>query len=149
MHTCAVEANVGYLRYTSKMSADITVLFSRLTLHYNEIGIHRGRKWGFREVFGFRTLHDLPFLRLARKVKQAYEGHEVPAHKGWPAQQEALAWLIERGHEGIYSLNDNGISISPTPFRSYYILDGHHRALALYILGEREVRAWIKPYISG
>jgi hypothetical protein len=126
------------------MSKAIMVPFARLVLQYREIGIHRGRKYGFRDVFGFRTLHDLPFVRLADKVKNAYEGRDVPSHQGWPAQREALQWLIEKGRDGIYALDEKGIKLKHTPFQRYYIGDGHHRALALYVLGEREIRARIK-----
>ncbi len=126
------------------VSTQITVPFSRLVLHYHEIGIHRGRTWGFRAVFGFRTLRDLPFTRLASKVKLAYEGNDIPSHKGWPAQQEALQWLVDKGRDGIYALDENGIKIQPSPYTRYYILDGHHRALALYILGDSEIRARVK-----
>lgn len=117
--------------------------FSNLVLRYHEIGIHRGRKWGFRAVFGFRTLRDLPFVRLASKVKHAYEGSDVPSHEGWPAQHEALRWLVDKGRDGIYELDTKGIKIQPSPFGRYYITDGHHRALALYILGDNEIRARI------
>jgi hypothetical protein len=126
------------------MSEVITVPFSRLTLCYREIGIHRGRRWGFRDVFGFRTLQDLPFVRLASKVKHAYEGRDVPSHEGWSAQREALKWLVDKGRDGIYALDEKGIKIRRSPFRSYYIADGHHRALALFVLGDNEIRARIK-----
>lgn len=126
------------------MSEVISVPFERLTLHYREIGIHRGRRWGFREVFTFSTLKDLPFLHLASRVKQAYEGRDVPSHAGWPAQREALTWLVEKGRDGIYALDEKGIKIRRSPFQSYYIIDGHHRAMALFVLGESEVRARVK-----
>jgi hypothetical protein len=122
----------------------VMVPCAHLVLHYREIGIHRGRRWGFGAVFGFRTLQDLPFIRLARKVKQAYESQAVPLHDGWPAQREALKWLVEKGRDGIYALDDKGIKIMHTPYRRYYIDDGHHRALALYVLGDSEIRAHIK-----
>jgi hypothetical protein len=122
----------------------ITVPFSRLVFQFHEIGIHRGRRWGFREVFGFRTLRDLPFLTLASKVKAAYAGKGVPAHEGWPAQREALRWLVDKGLDGIYALDDKGLEIKATPFGRYYIIEGNHRALALYILGAKEVRAQVK-----
>jgi hypothetical protein len=95
-------------------------------------------------VFGFPTLQKLPFLHLATKVKRAYEGKDVPSHEGWPAQRAALHWLVERGDAGIYALDEHGLELRGTPFRSYYITDGNHRALALYILGERLVRARLK-----
>lgn len=120
------------------------VPFSLLVLHYREVGIHRGRKWGFRDVFGFRTLKELPFCTLAGKVKQAYEGKEVPSHVGWPAQRQAIGWLVDQGRESIYRLDEGGILIKPTAYQRYYISDGHHRALALYVLGDSEVRARIK-----
>ena len=126
------------------MSKVIKVPFAHLVLNHREIGCHRGRQWGFREVFGFPTLQNLPFVHLASKVKRAYEGKDVPSHKGWPAQREAIHWLVERGRDGIYALDDNVINVKATPFRSYAITDGNHRALALYILGEKEVRARIK-----
>ena len=122
----------------------VKVPFSHLVLNLREIGCHRGRKWGFREVFGFPTLQNLPFIHLASRVKRAYEGKDTPSHEGWPAQREAIQWLVDRGRDGIYAIDDNGIEIKATPFRSYYITDGNHRALALYILGERLVRARLK-----
>ena len=122
----------------------IKVPFSRLVLSLREIGCHRGREWGFRAVFGFPTLMNLPFVHLASRVKHAYEGADVPSHQGWPAQREALQWLVDKGRDGIYEI-DGGIQIKATPFRSYYITDGNHRALALYLLGETEVRASLRP----
>lgn len=119
----------------------ITVPFSRLTLDHHEIGLHRGRRWGFRAVFGFRTLQDLPFVHLAQRVKRAYEGKAAPRHEGWPAQREAIQWLVDRGRDGIYALDDEGLLVKRSPFQTYYIFDGNHRALALYILGESAVRA--------
>ena len=115
--------------------------FARLVFLHREIGCHRGRRWGFREVFGFPTLQNLPFIHLASRVKRAYEGKDTPSHEGWPAQRETLQWLVDRGRDGIYTLDENGIKIRATPFRSYYITDGNHRALALYVLGESAVRA--------
>ena len=134
----------AHARYTWRMSKVIKVPFSRLTLHYREIGVHRGRRWGFREVFGFPTLMDLPFLHLASRVKRAYDGKDVPSHEGWSAQREALAWLVERGRDAIYALDEEGIEIKRTPFRTYYITDGHHRALALYVIGDTEIRAQLR-----
>lgn len=121
------------------------VAFTRLVLLHREIGSHRDRRWGFREVFGFPTLANLPFVHLASKVKRAYESKDVPRHEGWPAQREAIQWLVERGPDGIYALDEAGIRIKATPFRSYAITDGNHRALALYVLGESEVRALLQP----
>jgi hypothetical protein len=123
------------------MSKGILVPFSHLVLYHREIGIHRGRRAGFRDVFGFRTLQDLPFVKLASKVKHAYEGRDVPSHDGWPDQQQALRWLVEKGRDGIYELDDKGIKVRHCPWRRYYIADGHHRALALYILGDDDIRA--------
>lgn len=126
------------------MSKVIVVPLAYLTLNHHEIGCHRGRRWGFRVVFGFRTLRDLPFVHLASRVKRAYEGTEVPEHEGWAAQREALRWLVDRGRDGIYALDEKGIEIKQSPFRSYYVFDGNHRALALYILGESAIRARVK-----
>jgi hypothetical protein len=119
----------------------IMVPVSHLVLNHHEIGCHRGRRWGFREVFRFPTLQNLPFVHLASRVKRAYEGKAAPSHTGWPAQREALRWLVDQGRDGIYALDDEGIKVIRTPFRSYAITDGNHRALALYILGEVTVRA--------
>jgi len=126
------------------MSSVIKVPFAHLVLLHHEIGVHRDRKYGFRAVFGFPTLQKLPFTHLANKVKRAYEGKHVPSHEGWPAQREALHWLVARGCDGIYELDEKVINVKATPFRSYYITDGNHRALALYILGESMVRAQLK-----
>lgn len=125
-------------------STAIVVPFKHLVFYHREIGIHRGRRAGFRDVFGLQTLADLPFTRLASKVKDAYEGRKVPSHDGWPAQREALRWLVDKGRDGIYALDEKGIKVRHSPFQSYYIADGHHRALALYILGDNEIRARIK-----
>ena len=131
------------------MARAMKVSFERLVFSYREIGNHRDRRWGFREVFEFSTLQNLPFLHLGNRVKLAYEGKEVPRHEGWPPQKEALAWFVDRGRDGIYALaQDVGIGdikIKATPFRSYAITDGNHRALALFVLGESEVRALLQP----
>jgi hypothetical protein len=126
------------------MSAVIKVPFTRLVLGHHEIGCHRGRRWGFRQVFGFPTLQNLPFIHLGSRVKRAYEGKDTPRHEGWPAQREAIQWLVDRGRDEIYALDKNGINVKATPFRSYAITDGNHRALALYILGESLVLARVK-----
>lgn len=118
----------------------ITIPFDDLVLDHSEIGVHRGREYGFRDVFGFRTLRDLPFTRLAKKVKAAYEGKDVPKHKGWPAQREALRWLVDKGRDALYQFKDD-IRVGSGPGRTYYILGGNHRSLALYILGADGVRA--------
>src|SRR5438876_10393854 len=85
----------------------VTIPFDDLVLDHSEIGVHRGRKYGFRDVFGFRTLRDVPFVKLARKVKAAYEGSDVPDHKGWPAQREALQWLVDKGRDAMYQFKDD------------------------------------------
>lgn len=133
------------------MSSPIQVPFSRLVLYHGEIGIHRGRRAGFRDVFGFRTLRDLPFSRLAEKVKRAYEGKKIPPHDGWPAQHEALRWFVEQGRDALYAREGKPIRVCHTPYRQYYILDGHHRALALFVLGESTLTAVVdssRPMIS-
>jgi hypothetical protein len=123
------------------MSKGISVPCGQLVIYLREFGIHRGRRSGFRDVFGYQTLHDLPFTRLANKVKDAYEGRHVPDHGGWSAQHTALQWLVDKGRDGIYALDSKGIKVRPSPYQRYYIADGHHRALALFILGETEIRA--------
>lgn|SRR5574341_279235 len=121
----------------------LKVPVSHLVVKHHEIGCHRGRRCGFREVFGFPTLMNLPFLHLANRVRRAYEGKAIPHHSGWPAQREALQWLVDQGRDAIYALEE-GILIKPTSFQMYYIADGNHRALALYLLGEDKIRAQIK-----
>lgn len=126
------------------MSKGIVVPFSRLVLFHSEIGIHRGRRFGFADVFGIYTLYGLPFAKLASKVKEAYEGRRVPSHEGWRDQREALRWFVEKGRDGIYALDSKPLSVTPSAYQHYYIVDGHHRGLALYILGESEVRARVR-----
>lgn len=129
----------------SEMGKGIKVPISHLVLYHREIGVHGGRRVGLRSLFGLRTLQDLPFLYLANRVKDAYKGKDVPTHDGWPAQQEALRWFVELGRDAIYELDtqpDTGsIMIRHTPYQRYYIDDGHHRVLALHILGENEIVA--------
>lgn len=120
----------------------ITISFDNLVLAHSEIGVHRGREYGFRDVFGFRTLRDLPFTRLAKKVKAAYEGRDVPRHKGWPDQREALKWLVDKGIDAMYQFKDD-IRVTEGPGRTYYIAGGNHRSLALYILGADSIRATV------
>jgi hypothetical protein len=127
--------------YTRGMSKEISVPFSQLVLYHREIGIHRGRKAGFREIFDFYTLHDLLFTKLAGKVKDAYEGRHVPSHRGWSDQREALRWFVEQGRDAIYALDTKPIGLRPCHYGRYYISEGNHRALALYILGESEIQA--------
>lgn len=127
------------------MSRKVTVPFDRLVMYHGEIGVHRGRKYGFRTVFGFRTLREVPFLTLANKVKNAYEGRDVPSHEGWPAQHEAMRWFVEQGKEAILNLKGE-VKIRPGIHDRYYLVGGNHRALALFILGDTEVRAKVERY---
>ena len=121
----------------------ISIPFDDLVLAHAEIGVHRGRKYGFRDVFGFRTLHDLPFTKLAKKVKAAYEGKDVPKHKGWSAQREGLKWFVDKGPEAMYQLKDD-IRVYKHVDGHYAIAGGNHRALALYILGADSIRAVVE-----
>jgi hypothetical protein len=120
----------------------VTIPFDDLVLSHGEIGVHRGRAYGFRDVFGFRTLRGLPFTRLAKKVKSAYEGRDVPDHRGWSAQREALRWFVEKGAEAMYRFKDD-IQVERSYGRTYHLLGGNHRALALYIMGAIDVRAHV------
>ena len=121
----------------------ITIPFDKLVLSHREIGVHRGRKYGFRDVFGFRTLRDLPFTKLAKKVKDAYEGTDVPDHKGWPKQRETLKWFVDRGPEAMYQFKDD-IRVHKHGEETYALAEGNHRALALYIMGADSVRAAVE-----
>jgi hypothetical protein len=123
-------------------SCSISVPFSRLVLYHREIGTHRGSGIGFRDIFKFRTLRDVPFTHLASKVKDAYEGRSVPPRAEWHALRESLHWLVEKKRDGVYAL-DAKLLVRHSPFQSYYLWDGHHRALALFILGETEIKAEI------
>ena len=121
----------------------ITIPFDKLILAHGEIGVHRGRKYGFRDVFGFRTLQGLPFTKLAKKVKAAYEGTDVPDHKGWPKQREVLTWFVDKGPEAMYQLKDD-IRVYKGRGGTYALAEGNHRALALYIMGGDGVRASVE-----
>ena len=121
----------------------VTIPFDKLVLSHREIGVHRGRKYGFRDVFGFKTLLDMPFLKLARKVKDAYEGTAVPDHKGWTKQRETLKWFVDRGPEAMYQFKDD-IRVYKHDDGIYALAEGNHRALALYIMGADSVRATVE-----
>lgn len=129
-----------------KKSAEglVAIPFDALVLAHGEIGVHRGRKYGFRDVFGFRTLQDMPFTRLAKKVKAAYEGTDVPGHKGWPRQRETLQWFVDQGVDALYQIKDS-IAVYKHAGGTYAIAGGNHRAIALYVLGADGVRASIIP----
>lgn len=121
----------------------VTIPFDKLVLAHREIGVHRGRKYGFRDVFGFKTLRDIPFVKLAAKVKDAYEGTAVPHHKGWPKQQETLKWFVDRGADAMYQFKDD-IRVHKQRRGIYALTEGNHRALALYIMGADSVRAVVE-----
>lgn len=135
--------------------AAITIPFRDLVLAHGEIGVHRGRKHGFRDIFGFRTLQDVPFTRLAKKVKAAYEGSDVPKHKGWPAQRATLQWFVDQGPDAMYQFKDPVRVYAHAAAGTYAIAGGNHRALALYIMGADSlcavvekrpiVRFWQRP----
>jgi len=125
-----------------KVSPDklVTIPFDDLVLYHSNIGLHRGREYGMRDVFGFRSLSNVPFRKLAKKVKAAYESTDIPNHKGWPAQREALKWLVDKGVDEMYQFKDH-IRVLSGRGRTYYLLGGNHRSLALYILGAGSIRA--------
>lgn len=120
----------------------VTIPMADLVLTHSEIGVHRGRKYGFRDVFGFRTLQGIPFTRLAKKVKAAYEGTDIPRHKGWPAQHNTLKWFVDQGAEAMYQLKDD-IRVYKDADGIYGLAEGNHRSLALYLLGADSIRAAI------
>ena len=136
----------------------VTIPFDNLVLTHSEIGVHRGRKYGFRDVFGFRTLQGMPFTRLAKKVKAAYEGADVPGHKGWSAQRETMKWFVDQGADAMYQLKDD-IRVYKDADGIYALAEGNHRSLALYILGADSIRAavvkrkpaqfWTRPSFGG
>ena len=117
----------------------VTIPFDALVLAHGEIGVHRGRKYGFRDVFGFRTLSGVPFLKLAKKVKAAYDGTDVPSHKGWPKQHETLKWFVEKGLGAMYDFKDDILVYKHDEI--YALAEGNHRALALYLMGADSIRA--------
>lgn len=119
----------------------VTIPMGDLLLAHKEIGIHRGRKHGFRDVFGFKTLQDQPFTKLASKVKDAYEGKNVPPHQGWPAQRDVLRWFVDKGADALYQLKDDILVYRHPDGRRYQLAGGNHRSLALYILGADSIRA--------
>jgi hypothetical protein len=121
----------------------VTIPFEDLVIYHSNVGLHRGRKYGLRDVFGYHTLSGLPFRKLAKKVKKAYEGSDVPDHKGWPAQREALQWLVEKGRDAMYDFKDD-IRVTPGPGSTYHLMGGNHRSLALYILGADSIRAAVE-----
>jgi len=118
------------------------VPFSQLMLYYSEIGVHRGRKHGFGAVFGYRTLRGVMFTSLARRVRDAFEGKKVPSHKGWPAQRDQMKWFVEQGRDALIAMGE--AKVWPAFNDRFYISDGHHRALALFILGDSELRVKVK-----
>lgn len=126
----------------------VTIPFDNLVLAHREIGVHRGRKHGFRTVFGFTTLLDQPFTKLAKKVKAAYEGTEVPNHVGWPKQYETLKWFVDRGSDAMYQFKDD-IRVYKEDAGIYALAEGNHRALALFIMGADSVRAAVVKRKSG
>jgi hypothetical protein len=119
----------------------VVIPMTNLLLVHREIGIHRGRKHGFRTVFGFRTLKDQPFVKLAAKVKAAYDGKDIPAHQGWPAQRDTLKWFVDRGPDAMYQLKDDIRVYKHDRDGIYALAEGNHRALALYIMGADSIRA--------
>jgi hypothetical protein len=118
----------------------VTIHFSKIRLYHNEIGTHRGRTAGLKTIFQLAPLRDLPFLKLAQLVKHAYTGKCIPDHNGWSAQHEALRWFVDQGRAGIYAIDPAPLHIARR-HSHVYLLDGHHRALALYILGEERANA--------
>lgn len=119
----------------------ITIPWSDLYIHLSNFGTHRGRKYGFRDVFGHSSLSGMRFEKLAREVKDAYEGRDVPDHKGWKKQKEALQWLVDKGKDAMYEFKKPIVVFRGSHKHTYYIDNGHHRSLALYILGADGIRA--------
>lgn len=118
------------------------ISFDDLVLFHSDIGTHHDRRYGLRDVFGYYDLSEMQFTRLAKKIKAAYEGKDVPGHRGWPAQREALRWFIEKGIDGIYQIDGN-IRVLRRSGHTYYLDDGNHRSFALYVLGADGIRAFV------
>ncbi len=123
----------------------VTVAFDDLVIGLREFGLHRGRDAGFGEVFGFSSLRGRRFTKIAKRVKKAYEGKKVPDHWGWPDQRDALKWLVDKGTDAMYAFKDD-IRVRRGHDDTYYILGGHHRLLALYILGAESARVAVERW---
>lgn len=120
-----------------------------------EAGIERRPGMGFGGIFGIKDLSLVEFQVLAKLVDQAYrvtKGKDASAPSGehWNAQYAYLESWVARGVPGIYEFasKDDGerhIRIIPKVGSPgmWTLREGHHRGLALWILGERTV--WAIP----
>lgn len=107
---------------------------------------------GLGGMFGLPDLTKTTFGEFAAKVETAYRATEAGAP---PASLPRQDWLIQfnylkswanRGVAGIYQLvpsqdHERFLRVIPDPSGDWILREGHHRCLALWILGERAVWA--------
>ncbi len=113
---------------------------------------------GFARTFGLPDLTTLSFEELATRVEVAYRatvaGHPcemIPENPGWRHQVAYLQQWINRGEKGIYTLVTDQplerlIWVDPHPSGGWTLREGHHRCLALWILGIRTVWAVVGDF---
>jgi hypothetical protein len=120
-----------------------------------DAGITRQRGMGFGGIFGIPDLRTIEFKVLAEQVAQAYHATKTKQPSAlssdmWIAQFKYLDSWVQRGIQGIYDFNPKQVHerhfrIIPkpgNPGRSI-LREGHHRGLALWILGERTIWALV------
>ena len=117
------------------------------------VGVERHRGMGLAAIFGLPKLTSISFGELALRVERAFEAtrlgyptEQIPTHLGWPQQFKYLSQWVRLGEAGIYALlpdqvHERFIRIVPHASCSWTLREGHHRCLALWILGVRRVWA--------
>jgi hypothetical protein len=118
-----------------------------------DAGITRTRGMGYGKIFGIPDLRNITFGFLAAKVALAYNSTRsasvgAPTDPNWLEQFKYLKLWVDRGVKGIYDLvpkqpHERFIRIIPHPDRkdTWILREGHHRSLAIWILGERSIWA--------
>ncbi|MFC1708245.1 hypothetical protein ACFL59_15745 [Planctomycetota bacterium] len=118
-----------------------------------KMNLNREPGMGFAKIFGLPDLRSIRFGELAAKVDAAYRAsvgkgrdEDLAKHWAWAEQLKGLQQWVRLGVVGIYQLktdqpHERYLSVIPTPPDAGVLREGHHRSLALWILGERQIWA--------
>ena len=123
----------------------ITVPLADLRMLHPDIGdkwLDRKLIGGLSSVFALGDLFGRPFTDLAQPVQRAFLDQPPPPSVVWDRERRRLESLYLLNPEGIRSLNRTvGLPRVAADRGVYYLEDGNHRCLALYLLGEATLEA--------
>lgn len=105
----------------------------------------RVRGDGYAKTLGLGAIEYTPFAPVAKAVRDAYSARPAIPHTRWAYLRGRVEEFYVLGAAGIYAIKSDPIEVYMHDGK-HYLFSGNHRALALFILGEKTLEATSKPW---